>query len=620
MNTLDPRKEIKETEILGSLDNYMSTLRKKHKIDESLSKLGERQPITNDKIIDTLKETKSTKKVNFSTRNNAGDRMFMQEKALRKYEYYSKVWDNLAETLAKKRGEDRSKLVMESVDAFRLKQEELDYLEASIPPEKKFNETSWEITLRNYGTDEGVRYIKLGEWPYPLFCPVSQTKKVLPVTIRNPNRISLASEETPLGIRKKTSSYVNEKYGEFLSNTLNHDPAPEIGGLQIIGNKISEYEDTLVKKEDFLEQSDVVTSISPFEEQQSTLSSFSTPYFNLSENDILFDAPPSKLIKKEIELQNIGSCALQYKWVRIKPLTQLQEKRAEFKFQLSSESKGIILPNRTKVFTFSFSSNEEGIYTDGYRLETIPRATCKSNEVNLKGVVINDKQSDISLFQAKEEKESIYLVMHDIVNSMIDSLTEPKPLPDNTEQIRETKMDRLRERFTDTNRGMFEGSLKSISTALLKAFQYLALNTIKLLSSEETITNKLWDYSLYSLRIMIQRVTNEEKRQFLLNLLLELLKVLEKEQTTELDYKNKGLEHKIRYSVMYDEILNTLDEIVETACFLEETVVIDQLRQTTSTKDQKKKNAESSEEKVDPTILEKELREKYRLKNNGISF
>jgi hypothetical protein len=64
---------------------------------------------------------------------------------------------------------------------------------------------------------------------------------------------------------------------------------------------------------------------------------------------------------QQIVVKNTGTCALQYMWNKTEPVDQLQEARMANKFNLSSESKGILLPNTSKTFHFSFLPDIEGV-------------------------------------------------------------------------------------------------------------------------------------------------------------------------------------------------------------------------------------------------------------------
>lgn len=311
------------------------------------------------------------------------------------------------------------------------------------------------------------------------------------------------------------------------------------------------------------------------------------PAFQLSENDILFDAIPGELVQKEVVLENTGCCSIQYKWVKVEPITSLQKKRAESKFMLSTEGKGILLPQKTKKFVFSFESDMEGIFTDGFKLETIPKAYCDCDEVKLKGVVISEEQQDLEPFVEKEEENGVYIVMHDIVERVIDNLPEPAPPKDNRDEMRKIKVDLLREKFVERNKHLYhEVTTFSISEDLLHAFHCLYTNAATILQQSNTV----WDYSLFSLRALVQQITEDEKRHTLLVVLLELMRVLDKEQVEYIERETAKLETKIRRSIMYDQLMGAMTEFLDTAGFLDESMI--------SSEAAKKANANTSEKEV----------------------
>ena len=357
-------------------------------------------------------------------------------------------------------------------------------------------------------------------------------------------------------------------YGHYLKETLTHDPAFGIEELQIVGKKIEEKYNTFDTEEMY--SLPRLYDNNPLVKQTKLETS---PSFSLSEKWLLFDTVLDTAVQKTVELENTGCCALQYEWIRLDPITELQKQRADSKFLLS-ERKGVILPQKSKTFVFSFESEIEGIFTDGYRLETTPKAFRDCDEVYLKGVVISNDENDVSKVVQKEETNSVYIVMSDIVNEIIDNLPDPKPPKDNRDELRKVKVFLLQERFIEANKNIYlESKVSSISQDLLQSFYFLHMNAVSCMGEDASVTNKVWDYSLLNLRTLIQRIGDEEKRLTLLNVLLELMKVLEKEQHEKLEKETRSLQSKIRSSIMYEQLSNAIDEILDTASFLEETIV-----------------------------------------------
>lgn len=140
-----------EQDVLGSLDDYMSTLMVRSngqiKFDKDRSLNTTRTSFARDSS-----PTKKTKKLDLEKaihEKKEFGRQFLQDKALRKYQHYLEVWDQLAEKLSQKVGKPKVELAMESHEAYRLKKEEIDFLEASIPEEKRHHQWSWELSLRS---------------------------------------------------------------------------------------------------------------------------------------------------------------------------------------------------------------------------------------------------------------------------------------------------------------------------------------------------------------------------------------------------------------------------------------------------------------------------------------
>ncbi|KAG2378672.1 hypothetical protein C9374_007820 [Naegleria lovaniensis] len=609
-----------EHEVLGSLDNYFNTL----------SKSGVASPIATDRSLASResanveaekKQKKNRKHLDFNAihEDKAIGRQFLQEKALRKYEDYLRTWNAIEDRICTKLEKPKKDLVMESHEKYRLKREEIDFLEASLPVETRHNEWSWELSLRKVPEDDGVRYVQIGWYPYPLFCPIIEPKVRRPTTVRNPNKIGVISENTSLGIRTLSSDYVKKMYGEILSKTFKHDPAPELEELQIQGKSITANYQTYDIEEEFSPNIYSTQDDDVIEEDTSNV-----PSFSLSENDILFDCTPNEQCKKEIILENTGCCALRYKWVNLEPVTDLQRIRAASKFLLTDEKSGILLPNTMKSFTFSFESDIEGIFTDGFRLETVPKAFTDCDRVLLKGVVISDtKEFDPLESQlvnnATEEYHNSNCV--EISNSSSLRSTPSEKLPDHREEMRKIKSDLLREKFVERNKELLqEFRLSVISKDLLQAFYCLYMNaqTIVLNSqqSPSSMPNSTWDYSIFALRTLIQQVQDESTRHGLLSVMLQLLRVLEREQVENLEQETRNLETKIRQSIMYEQFVEAIDEFLDTASFLH-----DSMFNSTNTDPKKPSGSTTKEDSPETlkTYLKNLTHQTYTIFGNAIS-
>ncbi|KAF0983180.1 hypothetical protein FDP41_011158 [Naegleria fowleri] len=575
-----------EHEVLGSLDHYLNTL----------SRSGINSPIATDRSlasresanIEAEKKLKKNRKqpldFNAIHEDKAIGRQFLQEKALRKYEDYLKIWNSIEDRICTRLDKPKKDLIMESHEKYRLKREEIDFLEASLPVEKRHNEWSWELSLRKAPEDDGVRYVQIGWYPYPLFCPIIEPKVRRPATVRNPNKVGMISENTSLGIRTLSSDYVKKKYGEILSKTFKHDPAPELEELKIQGKAFTAKYQTFDVEEEFSRNIHSIHNEDIIEDDHETFEDTSNvPSFSLSENDILFDCTPNKQCKKEVILENTGCCALRFKWVNLEPVTDLQRIRAASKFLLTDEKSGILLPNTKKSFTFSFESDIEGIFTDGFRLETIPKAFTDCDRVLLKGVVIaNDKEFDPSEYEVFKSSESSAVCDNDHSVEILNSSSPNDKLDhlsDHRDEMRKIKSDLLREKFVERNKDLIsqEFHLSVISEDLLQAFYCLYMNAQSIVLNQSSQSSKLpnttWDYSIFALRTLIQQIQDESMRHGLLSVMLQLVRVLEKEQLESIENETRNLESKIRQSIMYEQFVEAIDEFLDTATFLQDSML-----------------------------------------------
>lgn len=369
-----------------------------------------------------------------------------------------------------------------------------------------------------------------------------------------------------------------------MSKTFKHDPAPELEELKIQGKAFTAKYQTFDVEEEFSRNIHSIHNEDIIEDDHETFEDTSNvPSFSLSENDILFDCTPNKQCKKEVILENTGCCALRFKWVNLEPVTDLQRIRAASKFLLTDEKSGILLPNTKKSFTFSFESDIEGIFTDGFRLETIPKAFTDCDRVLLKGVVIaNDKEFDPSEYEVFKSSESSAVCDNDHSVEILNSSSPNDKLDhlsDHRDEMRKIKSDLLREKFVERNKDLIsqEFHLSVISEDLLQAFYCLYMNAQSIVLNQSSQSSKLpnttWDYSIFALRTLIQQIQDESMRHGLLSVMLQLVRVLEKEQLESIENETRNLESKIRQSIMYEQFVEAIDEFLDTATFLQDSML-----------------------------------------------
>ncbi|XP_034751546.1 MYCBP-associated protein [Etheostoma cragini] len=146
---------------------------------------------------------------------------------------------------------------------------------------------------------------------------------------------------------------------------------------------------------------------------------------------IIFEAPTGEIASSHLELHNEGSTAIFYSWQQLPvphsfPKLRSQTKKLHFYFNSSS---GVICPGDTQQVEFIFKSEEPGINTERWQLNTHPvLLQGASMQVTLRGVALyQDKTADQRLFiETKLEKIVNVKMCRSIVNEVLLGFRTPE--------------------------------------------------------------------------------------------------------------------------------------------------------------------------------------------------
>ncbi|XP_032398071.1 MYCBP-associated protein isoform X1 [Etheostoma spectabile] len=146
---------------------------------------------------------------------------------------------------------------------------------------------------------------------------------------------------------------------------------------------------------------------------------------------IIFEAPTGEIASSHLELHNEGSTAIFYSWQQLPvphsfPKLQSRTKKLHFYFNSSS---GVICPGDTQQVEFIFKSEEPGINTERWKLNTHPvLLQGASMQVTLRGVALyQDKTADQRLFiETKLEKIVNVKMCRSIVNEALLGFRTPE--------------------------------------------------------------------------------------------------------------------------------------------------------------------------------------------------
>ena len=366
-----------------------------------------------------------------------------QGKALEAWHRQQAQWAATEKALAKKVGKDPDHTLPGTVHHFRLRQEELGMIDASVPAEIKNGISAWEMNLRS--SSGGVRYVQIGSsYPYPLYCPIRDVEAVKPdnhilmrvIPDHVPPRDKPVSEGEYFKAKQgEFKKHVKKKFAHFVSN-----PEP----LHVIG-KPPPLTKTRVKDDGTIEpvvfypyesksgtatprqptppphgvetpismlpvdrpQSRPLSAVSggqksvqdmPVGQQEGPMLMFSTAHLS-------FTTQPNVAANATLKVSNIGSTAVFYSWSPCEMDSIFDDKKAKgasaedgnqgssepavkSTFRLSAPNDGVFLPDDECCFTFMFRSTTPGAFMQQYELLTVP-AGKERIIVQLRGVVLS---------------------------------------------------------------------------------------------------------------------------------------------------------------------------------------------------------------------------------------
>ncbi|XP_069576657.1 MYCBP-associated protein isoform X1 [Brachyistius frenatus] len=146
---------------------------------------------------------------------------------------------------------------------------------------------------------------------------------------------------------------------------------------------------------------------------------------------IIFEALTGERASSQLELHNEGSTAILYSWQQL-PVAQsfkkLHSQTSNTHFYFNSSS-GVIRPGDTQRVEFIFKSEEPGIKTELWRLNTRPvLLQGASIQVTLRGVSLyQDRTADQRLFiETKLEEIVVVKMCRWIVNEMLQGVRSPE--------------------------------------------------------------------------------------------------------------------------------------------------------------------------------------------------
>lgn len=465
---------------------------------------------------------------------------------------------------------------------------------------KKKDEISpldWQMSLRD--SDEMMVQVG-GSWPYPLFIPVKKRNAlnskraqqiIRKMTMREEmGEANTTNRRTGLGVRTLENEYVRKKYGKEITKFLNHNAANFMDGLLVEGINLSIRESASRSDKD--KRNDVYYEDEGPEEiegeyiDEETLDNIDKstlidgPAYKISSTLIAYSTVPNESSNSYVRISNIGTCTLNYQWRKVEAITSIQKQRSDQKFYLTTPSTGSLNAGEEIDFYFTFKSADEGIFSIAFEFTTSPKYKEKEiSIVQLRGITIAPRdESRFKTFSQIQNKEVLKMQMQNAVESLIDSLPEPEPLPSDVAVREKRYLDALLTKFKTQN-----PSVQFVSDEIVAAYHQFSQHIINLLKSsteneDSNATNDStfqdWDFSISSLHTFIEKVPDKETKEELfsvsndLQLATQEIKSFNNEKFNSIPILQNNnivssLASRIRYNVLYGALIESIDQICE---------------------------------------------------------
>ncbi|XP_017163042.1 MYCBP-associated protein isoform X2 [Poecilia reticulata] len=146
---------------------------------------------------------------------------------------------------------------------------------------------------------------------------------------------------------------------------------------------------------------------------------------------VLFKTQTGEIVSTEMELRNEGNTVIFYSWKKLPrqlSLSHLYQQKDRVRFYFRSSS-GVIHPSETQQVEFIFKSEEQGLWTEIWQLNTNPLLLRGASiQIRLRGVAIKlDETADQrSFLENKLEKIVVEKYCRSMLNSLVRAIYVPE--------------------------------------------------------------------------------------------------------------------------------------------------------------------------------------------------
>eukprot|EP00002_Diphylleia_rotans_P029913 TRINITY_DN6113_c0_g1_i3.p1 TRINITY_DN6113_c0_g1~~TRINITY_DN6113_c0_g1_i3.p1 ORF type:complete len:873 (+),score=209.41 TRINITY_DN6113_c0_g1_i3:53-2671(+) len=327
--------------------------------------------------------------------------------SLDKYQQAEAEWERVKQRLAKVTGKTEDQLVLATSADFRIRQEEAELIERSLP----------------LFYDRGKEKMAKGGM-------VSQIERIVNPKTGRPTSIKSWENSEYLRLRKRQLEKFMKEFAE---------PTGDLKGLIVEGEsiiplKVLEELSTIPATDNVLDTStsepalEDASRLDQSPRAQNAKNVVEYQPITLPSSRILIEAPLGVMTSSSFAIHNDRSYVIYYAWERLanrsafrKPVDNLQR----FFF---GDTVGSILPGEKHEFTFTFKSERPGIFFDYWRFHTTPKVEGSGTTLVIKGISVDNEERDSHRKQLDDEISSkvVRRSMNVLVYDFLDLISVPE--------------------------------------------------------------------------------------------------------------------------------------------------------------------------------------------------
>ncbi|KAJ3300526.1 hypothetical protein HK104_010468 [Borealophlyctis nickersoniae] len=429
-----------------------------------------------------------------------------EEHALKNWQRHSVEWNRVEDAIAKKSGKTKQDLLMARLGEYRAKIEDRDLVEEALLLLEQQHVSFWKTGLK-IGND-------LLGLTMPL--PKGGARQIERLRTYEPksaadDRILQIRHEKKQELRHVLSaldpffSHNNGGYMEIVGHNVNVLPAHLEHLTEAYLQRLDQRTETAHSQNTHHDANNITDQMDVDDDASDVAHPAQGPCLVFAMRRLSYKTLLGEVSSSVLTVYNKGSTACRFEWVpdeRPNPLGvhAVYDKVQRFFFY---HKKGVILPGTAFDFLIIFKSANPGIFTEKWKLVTIPSAEeGEDRSITLQGIAIEPDANEQKRAEIEKFLERKQLTAKEIIDSILRNIKTP------------SRSANIKRRASGSDdEALFVARNKSLhlyyTTNAFEEFTALAADTYRVLGEPESTP---WDRSVVGLNELIERIPNIDTR------------------------------------------------------------------------------------------------------------